>query len=229
VALVSSRSMTWAAVILGGAALAVLPIARAARRGRMSRGGRAVQRRRWPAARVLVVGDSSALGTGANAPSHSVAGRLAAAHPSWAIGNLACNGSRTSDVARMLARMARRLGRRRTGPYYDAVVIHLGGDDALRPARLGSSSVSLVLALAAANELARYALLVTGGSLALMTTLPPPWSWFVGRRGRPGRDLFQAIAWEAGVECIEPYRHSAIDAALTARMGRPGNAAPVLH
>jgi hypothetical protein len=129
----------------------------------------------------------------------------------------------------MLARMARRLGRHRTGPYYDAVVIHIGGDDALRAARQGSSSVSLVLALAAANELARHALLVTGGNLALMTTLPPPWSWLVGWRGRRVRDLFQAIAWEAGVECIEPDRHSAIDAALTARVGRPGNAAPVLH
>jgi GDSL-like Lipase/Acylhydrolase family len=196
--------MKWGLAILGGTTLVAWPIARAVHRDRAMarRGRRAVHRRRQPAARVLVVGDGSALGAGATTPWQSVAARLAAAHPSWTIGNLARD--RTADVAHMLGRMVRRLGRYGRGPYYDAVVIHIGSMDALRFTREGSLAVSLVLALAAAGELARHAVLVTGGNLA-PSPVYPPWSWLIGWRGRRVRDLFGAIAWEAGVEHIDLY------------------------
>jgi GDSL-like Lipase/Acylhydrolase family len=205
--LVRRRSMKWGLAILGGTTLFAWPIASALHRdrARARRGRRFVQRLRQPAARVLVVGDSSALGVGVTTQWQSVAARLAAAHPSWTIGNLAGDRNRTADVAHMLGRMVQRLGRHGTGPYYDAVVIQIGSIDALRFTREGPLSVSLVLALAAAGELARHVVLVTGANLA-PAFLYPPWSWLIGWRGRRVRDLFGAIAWEAGVEYIDLYR-----------------------
>lgn len=200
--------LSWGVVVTSAAAAwLVWPVAAAVRRGRpfSERGRRAVQRRRWPSTRVLIVGDSSGAGGGAAEPRFSVAGRLAARHPEWNIGNLAHSGCSTADVARLLGRLARRLQRKGPGPYYDAIVIHTGANDALRFTREGTLSVALVLALAAAGGVARHAVLVTGGSLALAPAFPAPWSWLFGWRGQRIRELFQAIAWEAGVECVDLY------------------------
>jgi hypothetical protein len=233
--LLRRRSMRWG-LILGGTALLFWPIATAVHRdranGRPRR--RAVQRRRQPAARVLVVGDSSAFGAGATTPCQSVAARLAAAHPSWTIGNLARYSNRTADVAQMLGRMVRRLRRHARGPYYDAVVVQAGSSDAWRFTPEGTLSVSLVLALAAASELARHVILVTGGDPASALAVPPPWSWLIGWKGRRVRDLFGASAWEAGVEHVDlcgpavaartatdPTRRSADDGPSAGEADRP--------
>jgi hypothetical protein len=183
------------------------PIAMVIRSGRppTRAGRRAVQRRRRPARRVLIVGDSSGVEIDQSEPRHSMAGRLAAAHPDWCIGNLAISGSRTADVARLLKRLLTRLRRFGPGPHYDAVVIHAGGADALRFTPDGPLSVSLVIALSAAQGVARHAVLVTGDQ-AFAPAFPAPWSWLFGWRGRRVRELFQAIAWEAGVICVDLFR-----------------------
>jgi hypothetical protein len=197
----------WAATGMAAVLWLAWPIAAVIRGGRpyAPTGRRAVQRRRRPARRVLIVGDSSGVEIEASEPRHSMAGRLAAAHPDWCIGNLAISGSRTADVARLLGRLLTRLRRFGPGPHYDAVVIHAGGADALRFTPDGSLSVSLVIALAAAQAVARHAVLVTGGHQAWAPAFPAPWSWLFGWRGRRVRDLFQAIAWEAGVTCVDVY------------------------
>jgi hypothetical protein len=223
--LVQRRSVKWGLAILGGTTLVAWPIATAARRGRARprRGPRAVQRRRPPAARVLFVGDSSPFDVGVTAPRESVAAHLAAAHPSWTIGNLAGYRNRTADVAQTLSRMVRRIGRDGRGPRYDAVVIQIGSVDTLRFAREGPLAVSLAVALAAANELARHAVVVTAGALASAPVDLPPWSWLIGWRRRRVLALFEAIAWEAGVEYIDlcrPADDRIADADLVLQMNR---------
>lgn len=53
-------------------------------------------------ARLLVVGDSTAVGTGATSPAASIAGLIARRHPDVAIDNRAHNGVRFADVLRQL-------------------------------------------------------------------------------------------------------------------------------
>ena len=45
-----------------------------------------------PTKRLLVVGDSTAVGTGADASADSLAGLIGQTHPQWRIDNLAANG-----------------------------------------------------------------------------------------------------------------------------------------
>jgi hypothetical protein len=77
---------------------------------------RSVPFQRQPAAptyRLLVIGDSTAVGTGASAPEASLAGLIARDHPSWAIANRASDGARFADLP----------GQLRRGETWDAVLI----------------------------------------------------------------------------------------------------------
>jgi len=77
--------------------------------------------------RLLVVGDSTGVGTGASAPSFSVAGLLGAAYPRLAIHNLSRDGARFGDVPGQLAAAAQRVP---SG--WDLILISVGGNDVIR-------------------------------------------------------------------------------------------------
>ena len=77
-----------------------------------------------PAMRLLVVGDSTAVGTGASAPQASLVGLLAARFPSLLIQNRTRDGATFADVAAQLA--GADLGR------FDMVLVNAGGNDVIR-------------------------------------------------------------------------------------------------
>ena len=53
-----------------------------------------------PTQRVLVVGDSTAVGTGAATPAESLPGLIGQQHPQWHIDNLAANGAKFEEIGR---------------------------------------------------------------------------------------------------------------------------------
>ena len=63
-----------------------------------------------PLQSLLIVGDSTAVGTGASSPAHSVAGLIARDHPQLRIVNRAEDGAKFADIARQLAGNARGCG-----------------------------------------------------------------------------------------------------------------------
>lgn len=173
---------------------------------------RVVRRVRPCDARVLVVGDSSAAGTGASDGRFTVAGRLAAAHPRWSIGNLARKGRRTADVARLLARLRRRTCARQAAmPPYDLLVVHTGGNDALRGTALDALARAARDAVADARLLASRTVVVMGGNLALAPALPWPWSWLAGVRTRRVREVLQRAVPGGRVTFVDLFRERADD------------------
>jgi lysophospholipase L1-like esterase len=205
------------AVAVGGSLVAIGAAARrVARRGhalvRESR--RFVRRPPSPTARLLVVGDSAGVGVGASDPSRSIAGRLGLAHPTWSIGNLSRSGSRTEDVAALLRRLDRRLGRR-TGLMaerpYRAVIIHTGGNDALHLTSRRRLAAALKDAIGAAQRIAEQPVVVTGGNLALAPAFPPPLAWVLGLRSRTVREVFCAVTTQRSVTFVDLYRRPGAD------------------
>lgn len=75
--------------------------------------------------KILVMGDSTAVGTGANNPANSVAGRLGKDFPNAQIINRAENGMKTEQL---LGRLDEFLQDEK----YDLVIIHIGANDVLR-------------------------------------------------------------------------------------------------
>ena len=82
------------------------------------------QRPDRPATRVLVVSDSTAVGTGAVDPRASIAGRIAQDHPDVEIVNLGADGARLADVLEQI---------RASGDVpFDLVLVQAGGNDVIR-------------------------------------------------------------------------------------------------
>lgn len=192
----------------------IWPLARLIHRGGTlaSRSRRYVRRVAGNRYRVLVVGDSSGVGVGASAPEHSVAGRLAVAHPDWTVGNLAVVGSRTSDVAHLLSRLCRRLARRSGDQsVYDVLIVHTGGNDALRatPTRRLEDAVDQLIACA--SLITHKTIIVTGGNLGLAPALAAPWSWWFGRQSRRVRAVFLRRTAHSRVAYVDLYRDGESD------------------
>lgn len=158
---------------------------------------------------VLVVGDSTGVGTGASSPADSIAGRLGAAFPHVSIINRAANGARTLDVLMQLAGAAP--GR------YDLVLVHAGGNDVLRrtPLRALEPQVETVMRLA--RKLSPNVIVTTIPNIGLLPMFFPPLSWWMSRRARQVCGIYAAAAREHGAQYIE-FFHKRGDCPL---MGDP--------
>lgn len=72
--------------------------------------------------RLLIVGDSTAVGTGASSPASSLAGLLAEQYPRLWIDNRARDGAKFADVLQQLSGPER----------FDMVLVQAGGNDVIR-------------------------------------------------------------------------------------------------
>ena len=147
--------------------------------------------------RLLVIGDSTAVGTGASHPRDSVAGRLAQTLPGVAVVNLARDGARIRDVREQL--------RRAPDGDFDVVLIQAGGNDILRftgLARLRETTSSL---LAAARSRADKVVMMSTGDVGTAPAFPPPIDWLYSWRTRHVRDLFLDLAAEHDIEYVDLY------------------------
>ena len=187
------------------AGLALLALAHAARFRRHVAIGRRLALEARPferrhgtgAARILVLGDSSGVGTGATSPEDSVAGRLARAHPDIVIWNLAQNGLRTAGLIEPLRALQ--------GHTFTAVLIHVGVNDIVRRTPLPPLREQLTEALALARRLSDHVLVLTGGNLGLAPALPPGLGRLITRRTRAVRLLFVEVAAAAGAVYVDMF------------------------
>ena len=98
---------------------------RAVQEGKRARPAEKVQSN--PRAKVLIVGDSTAYGTGATTPAFSLAGRLIAAHPEFTVINAAQNAMGLKELITKLDEMA--------DESFDLVIVQIGGIDTLKLTR----------------------------------------------------------------------------------------------
>ena len=156
---------------------------------------------RQPERRILVVGDSTGVGTGAARPQDSVAGRISADHPRWLIDNLAENGAKMEDVIAQLHAAQKR---------YDLVLVLAGGNDVIRltPADELRANIASVVRLAQAR--APVVVLMPSGNVGHSPFFPPPVSWFMARRSKALHAMIQRSAHESGaryVRLLQPPEH----------------------
>ena len=136
-----------------------------------------------PERRILVVGDSTAVGTGASAPEKSMVGLISADHPTWLIRNLAVNGAKYSDVIQQLQSDTEQ---------YDLVLIMAGGNDVMR----GTSEP--ILKKNIENELAHkkapHVTVMPCGDVGLAPFFWPPLSWWMSYRSNKMHHLVSSAA-----------------------------------
>ncbi|HEX4882998.1 MAG TPA: SGNH/GDSL hydrolase family protein [Casimicrobiaceae bacterium] len=140
--------------------------------------------------RVLVVGDSIGVGTGAERAHESIAGRLAADFPDVAIVNRARNGAKTRDACVQVAEFE--------GERFDIILIHVGANDIFRRTPLSRLAADVDELLARASRVGTHVLVTTTPNVGLAPAFFAPISWWLTRRSRQVRDLFSRAARRHG-------------------------------
>lgn len=154
-----------------------------------------------PALRLLVVGDSTAVGTGASSPQASVAGLLAQAFPRLLIDNRARDGA---TVAQVLAQLG---GDER----FDMVLVMAGGNDVVRLRGLHALRRDLQRVLRRAGERSALVVLMPPGNVGNAPFFFPPVSWLMTWRSRQLQALAREAAAPQGATVVNLFRERADD------------------
>lgn len=153
--------------------------------------------------RILVIGDSSAVGVGAGAPSQSVAGLLGEHYPGAEIVNAGVSGARTRELSSRLAAFS--------GQRFDLVLVQIGGNDIVRFTDQKALGASLGSALDEAKKLSNNVVLMSSGNVGTALLFPPGVRWLHERKTRQVREQFMAIAAGRNVAYVDLFRERAQD------------------
>jgi lysophospholipase L1-like esterase len=130
--------------------------------------------------RVLILGDSTAVGVGAVDPQASLAGLLARDLPEAEIVNLGRAGATVADSLHAL-REASAAGPRRW-PRFDLVVIQAGGNDVLKLTSLARLRLSVRRLLDALGDDAKRCVWLSPANVGLAPVFVAPFSWWLSAR-----------------------------------------------
>jgi lysophospholipase L1-like esterase len=208
--------------LLGAAALGVLlfssgcAVWRISQSAELARQSEPYQQRPGAATlRLLVVGDSTAVGTGASAPASSLAGLLGAAQPRLWIENRGRDGARFADLPAQL---------NASGDGFDIVLVQAGGNDVIRLSDADSlrSSVDAVTRLA--REKAPLVLLMPSGNVGNAPFFFAPVSWWMTSRSGDLHAMVREAAQRHGAVYVNLFKERdddpfVKDKALNARDG----------
>lgn len=158
-----------------------------------------------PQIRMLIIGDSSAVGVGAAPPEGSVAGRLAADFPAADIQNIAVSGSKVVDAIKQLKRVPAKAR-------YDLILIQIGGNDIVRRTPYRQLQRDLPILFKLAKQHSDKIVQLTCGNVGTSQLLPLGTRWFFTLRTKKIRDIFMSAATAHNVHYVDLYRPKAQDA-----------------
>ena len=153
--------------------------------------------------RLLIIGDSTGVGTGADDPADSVAGRIARDFPSVEIVNMSIDGAKASEVSEQLDALE--------DNGFDLVLLQVGGNDIFRftdPYML-KNSVAGIIRLA--GRFAPEIIFMSTGNVGSAPAFFPPMSWIYTERTRTVRSVFMLVSREKGIEYVDLFREKSED------------------
>lgn len=153
------------------------------------------QRPQGATRRLLIAGDSTAVGTGASSPAHSVAGLIAQQQPRLSIENRGRDGALFGDVAEQLLRPGR----------FDAVLILAGGNDVIRLRDADDMRADIGRMLEAARQRADVVIVMPAGNVGNAPFFFAPWSWWMTRRAREMHRLVESASARSGATYVKLY------------------------
>ena len=150
-----------------------------------------------PVASLLVIGDSTAVGTGASSPAHSVPGMIGASHPYLRTVNRAVNGARYVDFEQQL---------QQSPEHFDVVLVLGGGNDVMRLTGEDALLTSIRNVAALATARGNKVILMPPGNVGNAPFFYPPVTWLMTRRSQVLHALIRQAAQDAGVVYVNLYK-----------------------
>lgn len=144
---------------------------------------------------ILVVGGSTAFGTGAECADDSVAGRIAREFPFTQIENHSARGAVVADLCMQLREAKRQV--------FDLVLIQVGSNDALNLNRLRTLRDDIANALGASTALGTRVALLSTPDLGAAPAIPWPLSYLFTVRSRSINEIFEAMACIKGAQYVD--------------------------
>ncbi|MDM0014167.1 GDSL-type esterase/lipase family protein [Variovorax sp. J22P168] len=170
--------------------------------GRLAHRSHPFERQASPeGARLLVVGDSTAAGSGASSPGCSLPGLLSRANPTLTVVNRATPGARFEDMAARFDDDER----------FDAVLVLGGAADALRPTGDARLRAALQRVAQRARVCSDLVVFMPPGNLGNLRFLLPPWNWWMSWRARRLQALVAEVAQANGARHVSLYLARADD------------------
>ncbi|MES2953164.1 MAG: GDSL-type esterase/lipase family protein [Patescibacteria group bacterium] len=158
--------------------------------------------------RILVAGDSSAVGTGARTPEESTAGRLAENHPKAEVINVSKNGLRAKGLLEMLSN-------RNDLGHFDIAVIQIGGNDINYGTDLVELEKTVRAILERTKELADKVVIMHSSNMGNSPIFPRVIGLYITHRTRLVREMYLRIAPEYGARYADLFMEHKEDIWLT--------------
>jgi len=146
--------------------------------------------------KVLFIGDSTCVGTGAK-PEDSIAGRFGFDYRNWSVYNLGVNGAKLSGVVKQLQKVR--------GERFDLVVILAGNNDVFWFIPLKKSEESIKKLVGLAKSVGRRVVLMPAGNPGLAPLFPRPFKWIFTFRTLRLRRVFLNLASKLGFTFVDIY------------------------
>jgi lysophospholipase L1-like esterase len=153
--------------------------------------------------RILIVGDSTGVGTGAERPQDSIAGRIFRDYQDVEIVNLARNGAKVEDVIGQLQSIV--------SERFDIVLVQAGGNDILRFTGLEELRRTIVGVLGAAKDIGTHVIFISTGNVGSAPAFFTPVNRIYTGRTRKVRHVFMEVAGRAGVEYVDLFKEKKDD------------------
>lgn len=154
-----------------------------------------------PSLRLLIVGDSTAVGTGANAPQASLAGLLGEHFPGLQIENRARDGAMFAELMAQLAGDER----------VDMVLVMAGGNDVVRLRGLEALQDDVERVMRRARQRANLVVLMPAGNVGNAPFFMAPVSWLMTWRSRRLHAIASESASHHDAVLVNLFRESADD------------------
>jgi lysophospholipase L1-like esterase len=151
--------------------------------------------------RLLIVGDSTGVGTGATSPGRSLAGLIGKSHPRLFIENRAEDGAKFADVQRQLG----------AGGRFDIVLVQAGGNDVIRLRELDALRTDIDRVADLALQRASLVILMPAGNVGNAPFFFAPVSWSLTRRSRAMHGFVKDAAARTGATYVNLFHERADD------------------
>ncbi|MBP7770331.1 MAG: SGNH/GDSL hydrolase family protein [Candidatus Pacebacteria bacterium] len=156
------------------------------------------------APRLLVVGDSTAVGVGASDSAYTTSGYFAADHPQYAVTNLAKSGATVADVLVQL---------RSAQGAYAAVLVQAGGNDTIQFSDLTQLRADYAALLSEAKARSGKVVALSTGNVGRAPLFNFfPLNYIYEARTKAVRAIFIDEAAKAGAVYVDLYKEGTSDA-----------------
>jgi lysophospholipase L1-like esterase len=169
--------------------------------GYISRNGCSFKKSTGLSKEVLIVGDSTAVGSGAN-PDKTIGGRLAEKY-NVNVTNLGVSGAKTKDIINQIKSVSDRK--------FFLIILHAGNNDVVRLTNLKELESDVALLFDAAKSIGEKVVVFRGGNFGSIPLFPYVLRFYFGKRAREVGSIFKRIADEKGVYYVEKFMRSRDD------------------